>query len=124
LYFRRWARGRQSEAHHEPNGSDKSLTAAAKSSFFDKLLTAASNQFGIAQTGQWLTAAEAAQYLKVKVRTLLLWARQGKVKAFTLSGTKRRVWRFRQLDLDAALLEPAVLPSESPSVRPAERMDQ
>ena len=40
---------------------------------------------------EWLTASEAAQYLKVKVRTLLLWVRQGKVKAFALSGTKRRV---------------------------------
>jgi excisionase family DNA binding protein len=87
-------------------------------------MTTVSSQFGSGLTGQWLTAIEAAQYLKVKVRTLLLWARQGKVKAFALSGTKRRVWRFRQLDLDAALLEPAVLPSESPSVRPAERMDQ
>ncbi len=53
----------------------------------------------------WLTAAEAADYLKVRVRTLLLWVRQGKVKAFALSGTKRRVWRFRKSDLDAALLE-------------------
>lgn len=73
---------------------------------------------------EWLTATEAAQYLKVKVRTLLLWVRQGKVKAFALSGTKRRVWRFRQADLDAVLLESAVLLSESPSVRPAERMGQ
>ena len=73
---------------------------------------------------EWLTAGEAAQYLKVKVRTLLLWVRQGKVKAFALSGTKRRVWRFRHSDLDAALLESPVLPSQSPSVRPAERMDQ
>jgi excisionase family DNA binding protein len=87
-------------------------------------MTTVSSQFGSGLAGQWLTATEAAGYLKVKVRTLLLWARQGKVKAFALSGTKRRVWRFRQLDLDAALLEPAVLPSESPSVRPAERMDQ
>jgi hypothetical protein len=29
---------------------------------------------------QWLTTIEAAQYLKVKERTLLLWVRQGKVK--------------------------------------------
>jgi excisionase family DNA binding protein len=108
----------------EPNESGKGLTFASISSFFDKLMTTASNQFGTASTAQWLTAAEAAQYLKVKARTLLLWVRQGKVKAFALSGTKRRVWRFRQMDLDAALLEPAVLPSESPSVRPAERMDQ
>ena len=35
----------------------------------------------------WLTVAEAAQYLKIRVRTLLLWARQGKVKGYVLSGT-------------------------------------
>ena len=73
---------------------------------------------------EWLTVTEAANHLKVKPRTLLLWARQGKVKAFALSGIKRRVWRFRQIDLDAALLESAVLPSEAPSVRPEERMGQ
>ncbi len=73
---------------------------------------------------EWLTVAEAAQYLKIKPRTLLLWVRQGKVKAFALSGIHRRVWRFRQTDLDAAFLESPVLPSNTPSVRPAERMDQ
>jgi excisionase family DNA binding protein len=65
---------------------------------------------------EWLTAEEAAKYLKVKTRTLLLWVRQGKVKAFALSGIRRRVWRFRQHDLDAALLEHAVLDSIPPSV--------
>ena len=75
-------------------------------------------------SSDWLTAEEAAHYLKVKARTLLLWVRQGKVKGFALSGTKRRVWRFRQPDLDAALLEAAVLPSVAPSVRPAERMNE
>ena len=83
-----------------------------------------SNQFGVSPPAEWLTAAEAAGYLKIKVRTLLLWVRQGKVKSFALSGTKRRVWRFRQTDLDAALMESAVLPSQSPSVRPDERMGQ
>jgi excisionase family DNA binding protein len=74
---------------------------------------------------EWLTANEAATYLKIKVRTLLLWARQGKVQAFALSGTKRHVWRFRRQDLDSALLESPVLPSQSPSVLPAEeRMEQ
>jgi excisionase family DNA binding protein len=73
---------------------------------------------------EWLTVTEAASYLKVKPRTLLLWVRQGKVKAFALSGTKRHVWRFRREDLDTALMESPVLPSTTPSVRPAERMGQ
>jgi excisionase family DNA binding protein len=55
-----------------------------------------------------LTASEAASYLRVKVRTLLLWARQGKVKAYALSGTKRHVWRFRASELDAMLVGPPV----------------
>jgi len=66
---------------------------------------------------EWLTAGEAAAYLKVKVRTVLLWVRQGKVKGFALSGAKRHVWRFRKADLDAALLESVVLPSIPLSVR-------
>ena len=53
---------------------------------------------------EWMTSSEAAQYLKVKPRTLLLLVRQGKLPAFALSGTKRRVWRFRSEDLDNALL--------------------
>jgi excisionase family DNA binding protein len=65
---------------------------------------------------EWLTAEEAATYLKIKTRTLLLWVRQGKVKAFALSGTKRRVWRFRKQYLDAALVELPVLPSTPLSV--------
>ena len=55
----------------------------------------------------WMTAAEAAAYLKVKPRTLLLWVRQGKINAFALSGT-RRVWRFRRSDLDAAVMQSPV----------------
>ena len=56
------------------------------------------------QNSEWMTADEAAEYLKVDRRTLLEWARQGKAKGFQLSGTKRHVWRFRQLDLDAMLV--------------------
>ena len=33
----------------------------------------------------WLTANEAAEYLKVKKRTLLLWTRQGKIPAFAVA---------------------------------------
>lgn len=87
-------------------------------------MTTISDQFVSLPTTEWLTAPEAAQHLRVKVRTLLLWVRQGRVKAFALSGTRRRVWRFRQADLDAVLLESSVLPSMLPSVRPAERMGE
>jgi excisionase family DNA binding protein len=87
-------------------------------------MTTISNHMAGLRTDEWLTAVEAAQHLRVKVRTLLLWVRQGRVKAFALSGTRRHVWRFRQADLDAALLESPVLTSISPSVRPAERMEQ
>jgi len=65
---------------------------------------------------EWLTASEAADYLKVKPRSLLLWVRQGKVKGYALSGTKRRIWRFRTADLDSALLESPVIPSKPPTV--------
>jgi excisionase family DNA binding protein len=59
--------------------------------------------------GDWLTAEEAAAYLKVNQRTVLLWARAGKLKGYTLSGTKRHVWRFRHVDLDAMLSPPSVV---------------
>jgi len=59
---------------------------------------------------RWLTAEEAAEHLRVKTRTLLLWARQGKVKGYQLSGISRHVWRFRQVDLDATLELPSVCP--------------
>jgi len=56
------------------------------------------------QKSEWMTAEEAAEYLKVERRTLLEWVRQGKAKGFRLSGTMRHVWRFRQPDLDAMLI--------------------
>ena len=79
----------------------------------------------MADTGQrdaaeteWLTAEEAATYLKVKARTLLFWVRQKKFRGYVLSGTKRRVWRFRKADLDIMLLaqDAGVLCSIPPSV--------
>lgn len=51
----------------------------------------------------WMTAAEAADYLKVRTRTFLAWVRQGHVKGYALHGVKRRVWRFRKSDLDLAM---------------------
>jgi excisionase family DNA binding protein len=60
----------------------------------------------------WFTVSEAATYLKVKPRILLLWVRQEKLQAYALSGTKRRIWRFRKEDLDSALLASPVIPSK------------
>src|SRR5271169_4349394 len=60
------------------------------------------------QASQWLTAGEAARHLKIEPRTLLLWARQGKVKGYILSGTDRVTWRFLRSDLDAKLVPPTV----------------
>ncbi len=57
---------------------------------------------------EWLTATEAASYLRVKPRTILLWARQGHIKGHMLSGTMRVTWRFRRSDLDATLAPPSV----------------
>ncbi len=57
---------------------------------------------------EWLTAEEAAHHLRIEPRTLLLWARQGKVKGYVLSGTQRLTWRFLRADLDATLTAPSV----------------
>lgn len=51
----------------------------------------------------WLTANEAANYLRIESRTLLLWVRQGHMKGYVLSGTRRQTWRFLRVDLDDAL---------------------
>jgi excisionase family DNA binding protein len=62
---------------------------------------------------EWLTAAEAAFYLRVKPRTLLAWARQGKVRGYRLSGTLRCVWRFKQSDLDATMTASSAAPADT-----------
>ena len=60
------------------------------------------------QSDEWLTATEAANYLHVKPRTVLLWARRGHIKGYRLSGSARVTWRFRRSDLDATLSAPSV----------------
>lgn len=60
----------------------------------------------------WLTANEAARYLKVKPRTLLQWARERKVPAHRLSGIRRCVWRFLMPELDAMLGMSSAVPAE------------
>jgi excisionase family DNA binding protein len=70
----------------------------------------------------WLTAAEAAQYLNFKIRTILLWVRQGRLKAYALTGTQRRIWRFLHADLDAIVTQKKpVVSSAQPSVLANER---
>jgi len=80
-----------------------------------------SSELDIVPQSEWLTVREAAAYLKVKPRTLLLWIRQQKVKAYVLSGIKRRVWRLRKENLDAVMLASAVLRSEPLTVLPEGR---
>jgi excisionase family DNA binding protein len=58
---------------------------------------------------EWLTATEAAMYLRIKPRTILLWARQGHIRGYRLSGTRRVTWRFLRTDLDATLTSPSVV---------------
>ena len=50
---------------------------------------------------QWMTAAEAAVHLRVAHRTILLWAKTGRIPAHKLSGAQRVTWRFRADELDA-----------------------
>jgi excisionase family DNA binding protein len=62
---------------------------------------------------EWLTATEAAAYLKVKPRTLLQWVRQGQIRGYKLSGTVRHVWRFQQSDLDATITASSAGPADT-----------
>jgi excisionase family DNA binding protein len=55
----------------------------------------------------WLTANEAAVYLKIKPRTVLKWAKAGVIPAHSLSGQKRVTWRFLKSELDAMLCAPS-----------------
>ena len=61
---------------------------------------------------EWLTAREAAAYLKVAQRTLVRWARSGRIPAHKLSGLSRVTWRFRRSEIDAMLGASSVGPAE------------
>ena len=63
----------------------------------------------------WLTATEAAEYIKVHPRTLLLWARQGKIPAHKLSGIQRCIYRFLRRELDLMLGMSSAEPAEGGS---------
>jgi len=56
---------------------------------------------------EWMTASEVAAELKVSPRTILQWAKQGKIPGYRLSGSERITWRFRRADLDAMLTPPS-----------------
>lgn len=56
---------------------------------------------------EWLTASEAAVYLKVSPRTILQWAKDGRLPGHALSGTKRIRWRFSKAELDGKLYAPS-----------------
>ena len=50
---------------------------------------------------KFLTAEDAATYLGgLNPRTVTRWAREGYVPAFPIGEGKRRLWRFRQADLE------------------------
>jgi excisionase family DNA binding protein len=61
---------------------------------------------------RWLTATEAAAHLRVAHRTILHWAKTGKIPAHRLSGTHRCTYRFRADELDAAIMTPPSAASE------------
>lgn len=56
---------------------------------------------------EWLTAAEAAAYLKISPRTIVAWAKQGRIPGHRLSGTARITWRFLRSELDDILRGPS-----------------
>jgi excisionase family DNA binding protein len=63
-------------------------------------------------SSEWLTAREAALYLRVAHRTVLEWAKTGRIPAHRLSGSLRVTYRFRAVDLDAMLLAPSAAEGE------------
>ena len=60
----------------------------------------------------WMNAREAAQYLRVAHRTILEWAKTGKIPAHRLSGARRITWRFLKTELDRAMLSAPIVCSE------------
>jgi excisionase family DNA binding protein len=63
--------------------------------------------FNPSETCEWLTPEEAARHLRVKPRTVLKWAKEGRIPAHSLSGLKRVTWRFLKSELDAMLNVPS-----------------
>jgi hypothetical protein len=92
---------RSQSSHDEPNDSAQLLDEPAPDLARDS----------------WLTTAESARIPKVKLRTILFWARCGRIKAHAVTSSKRRVWCFLQTNLHAFLIHSRpVLSSAQPSV--------
>ena len=70
---------------------------------------------------KWLTAVEAAAHLRIAHRTILLWAKTGRIPAHRLSGAQRVTWRFRADELDAFVNGESRDTIGSPSAFVAER---
>lgn len=62
-------------------------------------------------TSEWLTAKEAADYLKVSRRSVVKWARSGRIPAHRLGGG-RHTWRFLRSELDGMLAASSVVSAE------------
>jgi excisionase family DNA binding protein len=60
-----------------------------------------------AANSPWMNAREAALYLRVAHRTILQWAKEGRIHAHRLSGTARVTWRFKAVELDAMMAAPS-----------------
>ena len=54
-------------------------------------------------SSDYMTAQEAAKYLRVNHRTLLMWARKQQVPAIPLGGAHRKTWLFSKVTLDEHL---------------------
>jgi excisionase family DNA binding protein len=76
-------------------------------------MTTLSNQFVALPAAEWLTGREAALYLRVAHRTVLEWAKAGKIPAHRLSGTARVTWRFLRSELDDMLRAPSAAEGET-----------
>lgn len=61
---------------------------------------------------EWLNSTEAVEHLKIKPRTLVLWAREGKIPGHRLSGNQRVTRRFLRQELDAMLKPSSAVPAE------------
>ena len=51
----------------------------------------------------WLDVVQAAQYLRVKPKTLYNWKSQGKIKTYSTFGSAKGGLRFLKTDLDKVL---------------------